>query len=61
MVADNTVVSPETNIPSYAIYGGNPARYLGELPGPCQDILSDYTNSYYLNFVPLDPCEKIAK
>lgn len=55
MIADNSVVSPETTVPSYAIYAGVPARYSGELPGPCQDILTDYTNFYYLNFVPQDP------
>ncbi|XP_003739899.1 dynactin subunit 5 [Galendromus occidentalis] len=55
MIADNSVVSPETTVPSYAIYAGVPARYAGELPGPCQDIMADYTNSYYLNFIPQDP------
>jgi len=58
MIADNSVVSPESVVPSYAIYEGNPARYSRELPDPTQDIMVDHTNSYYLNFVPSESCER---
>jgi len=54
MIADNSIVSPETVVPSFAIYEGNPARYSRELPGPTQDIMVDHTNSYYQNFVPIE-------
>ena len=30
-ILDNSVVAPDTVIPSFTVYGGKPAVYLGEL------------------------------
>lgn len=55
MVADNTVLSPETVVPAFSIYSGSPGLFSGELPECTQDLMIDYTKSYYQHFRPLMP------
>ncbi|XP_065220090.1 dynactin subunit 5 [Planococcus citri] len=52
MIADGTVLPPETVVPSFARYGGSPGVYVGELPECTQELMIDYTRSYYQHFVP---------
>ncbi|XP_076037495.1 dynactin 5, p25 subunit [Oratosquilla oratoria] len=66
MIADNTVLPPETVVPPFAIYSGSPARHNGDLPEATQDLMNDYTRSFYHHFirvkeVPLPPRETTAK
>uniref|UniRef100_T1ITU8 Dynactin subunit 5 n=1 Tax=Strigamia maritima TaxID=126957 RepID=T1ITU8_STRMM len=52
-IDDNTVLPVETIVPPFAIYSGSPGMCAGELPECTQDIMIDYTKSYYENFIPL--------
>ncbi|TRY68498.1 hypothetical protein TCAL_11279 [Tigriopus californicus] len=53
MIEDNTVVPPETIVPTFSRYGGSPARKIGELPECAQDMMMEFTKSYYRNFMPV--------
>lgn len=57
MIEDNTVLAPETVVPTFSRYGGSPAHRVGDLPENTQDIMSDFTKSYYNHFVPF-PTQK---
>ena len=51
-LADNTVLAPETTVPSFAYYSGSPGTYTAEQPDCTQDIMIEYTKSYYQHFLP---------
>ena len=51
MIADNTILPPETVVPPFAIYSGSPARHTGDLPESTQDLMIDYTKSIYHHFI----------
>lgn len=53
MIADNTVLPPETVVPAFCIFDGVPGLYSGELPECTQDLMVDYTKSYYQHFNPI--------
>ncbi len=53
MIEDGAIVPPETVVPTFTRYGGNPATKVGELPECSQDIMVDFTKSYYRNFTPV--------
>lgn len=53
LIEDNTVLPPETVIPSFTKYGGSPGLCVGELPECTQELMTEYTRSYYQHFVPL--------
>jgi dynactin-5 len=53
MIEDGAVLPPETVVPAFTRYGGSPARRVGELPECTQDIMVDFTKSYYKNFTPV--------
>ncbi|XP_023237393.1 dynactin subunit 5 [Centruroides vittatus] len=55
MIADDTVLSPETVVPAFSIYSGSPGLFSGELPECTQDLMIDYTKSYYQHFRPVMP------
>lgn len=52
MIDDNTVLAPDTVVPSFAHYSGSPAKQISKLPICTQDLLNDYTKSFYDHFVP---------
>lgn len=51
MVADNTVLPPETVVPPFAVYSGSPGTHTADLPEATQDLMTDYTKSYYHHFI----------
>lgn len=52
MVADNTVLSPETVVPSFAVYTGSPGLHTRDQPDCTQDLMIEFTKSYYQHFLP---------
>ncbi|KAK2714066.1 hypothetical protein QYM36_008605, partial [Artemia franciscana] len=52
LIADDSVLPPETVVPAFCIYAGSPARCVGTLPEATQDIMMEYTKSYYQRFIP---------
>jgi len=52
MVADNTVLAPETVVPSFAIYSGSPGLHTRDQPDCTQDLMIEFTKSYYQHFLP---------
>ena len=52
-ILDDTVIPPDTNIPSFTVFGGKPAQYLGELTEAISQINADLAKNYYRNFVGL--------
>jgi dynactin-5 len=52
MIEDNTVLAPETCVPSFSIYGGSPGLHVSEQPDCTQDLMVEYTKSYYQHFLP---------
>ncbi|CAB4054669.1 Dynactin subunit 5 [Lepeophtheirus salmonis] len=54
MIEDNTILPPETVVPSFTRYSGSPGKRIGELPECTQDIMIDYTKSYYSHFTGVD-------
>lgn len=51
-VLDGTVLAPDTVVPPFAVFAGNPGRQIGELPEITQELMIDYTWSFYRNFLP---------
>lgn len=51
MIADNTVLPPETVVPPFAVYSGSPAKHTEDLPEAMQDLMMDYTKSIYRHFI----------
>ena len=51
MIEDNTIVHPETDIPSPTHYTGRPAVRKDNLPDCTQDIMIDFTRNYYQHFL----------
>nr|QBH72929.1 dynactin subunit P25 [Franklinothrips vespiformis] len=54
-IEDNTVLPPETVVHSFSRYGGSPGVFVGELPECTQDLMVDFTRTYYRHFVPAHP------
>jgi len=52
VIEDNSVLSPETVVPTFARYSGSPAKRVGDLPENTQDVMVDFTKSYYNHFLP---------
>ena len=52
MIEDGAVLPPETVVPALTRYAGSPARRVGELPECSQDMMVDFTKTYYKNFTP---------
>uniref|UniRef100_A0A8D8TC28 Dynactin subunit 5 n=1 Tax=Cacopsylla melanoneura TaxID=428564 RepID=A0A8D8TC28_9HEMI len=50
-IADNSVIPPETTVPSFTKYSGSPAAPVDELPECTADLMSAYTRSYFTHFV----------
>ena len=51
-ILDGSVVAPHTVIPSFSIYGGSPARLVGELPETFSECCEAKTKDYYQRFRP---------
>ena len=52
MIADNTVLPPETVVSPFTVYSGSPGRSVDELPEAMQDLMIDYTKSFYQHYIP---------
>ena len=53
MIEDGAIVPPETVVPTFARFGGSPAKKVGELPENTQDMMFDFTKSVYQHFIPV--------
>jgi len=51
-ISDGTVLPQGTIVPAFAVYSGSPAKPVDELPECTQDLMVDYTKSYYEHFKP---------
>lgn len=51
MIEDNTILPADTTVPSFCRVGPK-ATLVDELPECTQDLMIDFTKSYYQNFVP---------
>lgn len=51
-IADNSVLPQGTNVPAFAVYSGSPAVYTDEMFESVQDVMTDFTKSYYQKFKP---------
>ena len=47
------MVPNDTVIPSYTVFGGKPAQFLGELTEAISTINEDLAKTYYKNFIGL--------
>lgn len=55
MIADNTVLPPETVVPTFTVCSGSPGICTSELPECTQDLMIEFTTSYYEHFKPMAP------
>lgn len=51
-IADGTVLPQGSVVAAFAVYSGSPGRMTAELPECTQDVMTDYTKSYYEHFKP---------
>ena len=51
MIADNTVLPSETVVSPFTVYSGSPAKCSDELPEAMQDLMIDYTKSFYQHYL----------
>ena len=51
VIEEGAVVPPETVVPAFTRYAGSPAKKVDELPECAQDVMIDFTKSYYNKFV----------
>ena len=61
MIEDGAVLPPETVVPAFTRYAGSPARRVGELPECSQDMMVDFTKTYYKNFTPVSGAQLPAQ
>ncbi len=52
MIADDTVLPPETVVSPFTVYSGSPGHCIEELPEAMQDLMIDYTKSFYQHYIP---------
>ncbi|KAG1714456.1 Dynactin subunit 5 [Nymphon striatum] len=52
VIADNTVLAPETVVPTFTMYSGSPGQYTEDIPECKQDLMIDFTKSYYQHYLP---------
>lgn len=52
-ILDGTVLAPDTVVPPFAVFAGNPGRQVGELPEITQELMIDFTWSFYRNLLPM--------
>ena len=52
-IEDGAVVPPETVIPSFTRFAGNPAKCVEDLPECTLDLMLEFTKNYYQHFLPL--------
>jgi dynactin-5 len=50
-VEDNTVLVPDTEVPSFTSYAGHPGTYQADLPDSSIFIQTEFTQTYYNKFV----------
>ncbi|CAG0917310.1 unnamed protein product [Notodromas monacha] len=58
IIEDGTVIPPQSVVPAFAIYSGNPGRQIGEAPESMEDLMMEYTRSFYRHFKPVLDLEK---
>lgn len=51
-IEDGAVIPPETVVPSFTRFAGNPARCVEDLPECTLDLMLDFTKNYYQHFIP---------
>ena len=51
IVLDGSIVTADTQIAPFSVYGGKPALYMGELPESAPIVQKDLCVSYFNNFV----------
>ncbi|KAI4493035.1 hypothetical protein M0802_009747 [Mischocyttarus mexicanus] len=51
-IEDGAVVPPETIVPSFTRFSGNPAVCIEDLPECTLDLMLDFTKNYYQHFLP---------
>ncbi|RWS24724.1 hypothetical protein B4U80_00606 [Leptotrombidium deliense] len=51
-IESNTVLPQGTVVPAFSIYSGSPGAFTRELPECTQDIMTEFTKSYYEHFKP---------
>ncbi|KAJ8676246.1 hypothetical protein QAD02_012032 [Eretmocerus hayati] len=51
-IEDGAVIPPETVVPSFSRYAGNPAKCVEDLPECTLDLMLDFTKNYYQHFIP---------
>jgi len=51
-IADNSIVPPDTVVPPFMLFGGSPAKHIGDLPECTQYLMIDATKQYYEHFKP---------
>ncbi len=52
IIEDGTVIPPDTVVPAFAVMSGNPGRQVGEAPEAMEDLMTEYTRSFYRHFKP---------
>ena len=52
MILEDSVLAPDTVVPSFSVYGGRPARFLGELTEAMPFIMKDFTLDFIRKFKP---------
>eukprot|EP00743_Colponemidia_sp_Colp-15_P007651 GILK01008281.1.p1 GENE.GILK01008281.1~~GILK01008281.1.p1 ORF type:complete len:192 (+),score=2.78 GILK01008281.1:42-617(+) len=51
-ILPGTVLAPDTVVPPFAVFGGCPGRYIGELPESVAEMHRAHSSSYYKRFQP---------
>jgi len=46
---DDSYVTPDTKVPDNCVFGGRPAKYLGEIFESSQMIMSEFCTNFYNN------------
>lgn len=50
VILDGSIVTADTQIAPYSVYGGKPATYMGELPESVPIVQKDACISFFNNF-----------
>ena len=54
-ILDDSILSMDSEVPPFTVYGGKPALYEADLPESTPFVMKELTTEYYSKFVPRRP------
>lgn len=50
-ILDGSYITPDTKVPDNCVFGGKPAKYLGEITEAADIMMPEFCNNYYKSLI----------